>query len=120
MMEMFTSLALLLHQSGTYSNDITESYEPELGTSLYDTFNDPTGHADLPPAYLQASGSDILRDDSIIYERVLREDYKVPTRIDIYKGMPHMFWVFFPTFTTTLQWKEDIVNGVRWLLQQKK
>jgi hypothetical protein len=62
----------------------------------------------------------MLRDDSIIYESVLREEHEIPTRIDIYKGMPHMFWAFFLTFPTTLQWREDLVNGVRWLLQQKK
>jgi acetyl esterase/lipase len=102
------------------TDNMIGSYNPELGTSLYDTFNDPSGHADLPPAYLQASGGDMLRDDSIIYERVLREEYKIPTRIDIYKGMPHMFWSFFPTFKTTRQWREDMVEGVRWLLQQRK
>jgi len=97
----------------------TKSYNPDFSSPLYDTLNDPSGHANLPPAYLQASGGDMLRDDAIIYERILREDYKVPTRINVYKGLPHMFWGFFPTSKAAIQWKEDLSDAVKWLLQKK-
>ncbi|PTB37951.1 hypothetical protein M441DRAFT_91621 [Trichoderma asperellum CBS 433.97] len=40
----------------------------------------------LPPVYFQVAGMDPARDDSLIYERVLREECGVPTRIDIYRA----------------------------------
>lgn len=49
------------------------------------------GHRDLPPAYFQVCGIDPLRDEGLIYERVLREEAGVTTKIDIYKGLGHYF-----------------------------
>ena len=40
-------------------------------------------HKGLPPAYLQISGLDPLRDDGLIYEKVLREA-GVPTKLEVY------------------------------------
>lgn len=47
------------------------------------------GHKHLPPAYLQVCGLDPLRDEALIYGRVLREEAGVKTKIDIYKGLGH-------------------------------
>ena len=30
-------------------------------------------HANLPPAFIQAMGQDVLKDDAVVYEKVLRE-----------------------------------------------
>jgi hypothetical protein len=46
----------------------------------------PTGHKNLPPTYFQICGMDPLRDDSFIYERTLREECAVKTRMDLYPG----------------------------------
>jgi acetyl esterase/lipase len=45
---------------------------------------------DLAPAYFQVASLDRLRDESLIYERVLREENGVPTKIDLYEGFGHM------------------------------
>ena len=46
----------------------------------------------LPPAFFQLGGLDPLRDEALIYERVLREENGLPTRLNVYDGLGHMFW----------------------------
>ena len=61
---------------------------------------------------------DPLRDEALIYEKVLREDYGTKTKVDIYPGFPHAFWSFFPTLKASEKVVEDAVKGVQWLLDQ--
>ncbi|KAK8056556.1 hypothetical protein PG993_001783 [Apiospora rasikravindrae] len=77
------------------------------------------GHRDLPPAYLQICGLDPLRDEGLIYERVLREEAGVCTRLDLYPGLGHYFWTNFPRLEASLRFVEDTVQGVKWLLKQQ-
>ncbi|OKL63988.1 hypothetical protein UA08_00122 [Talaromyces atroroseus] len=77
----------------------------------------PTGHANLPRTYLQVCGMDVLRDEELIYEQVLREENGVETRFDIYPGMPHTFWNMFPMLTQGKKAAKDLEEGVRWLLR---
>ena len=56
-------------------------------------FNPLSGNlAELPPAFIQLGGLDLFRDEGLIYERVLREEYGTPTRLKVYDGFGHMFW----------------------------
>ncbi|KAK0624131.1 Alpha/Beta hydrolase protein [Immersiella caudata] len=50
------------------------------------------GHMGMPPTYFQVCGMDMNRDDGLIYERVLREECAVPTKLDVYSGFPHCWW----------------------------
>ncbi|KAI1100511.1 putative lipase/esterase [Jackrogersella minutella] len=77
------------------------------------------GHRDLPPTYLQICGVDPLRDEGLIYERVLREEAGVKTRLDLYKGFGHYFWTNWPQLERSREFVEDTVKGVKWLLEQK-
>lgn len=47
---------------------------------------------DLPPAFFQIGGLDPLRDEGLLYERLLRERNDTPTRLNVYDGFGHMFW----------------------------
>jgi acetyl esterase/lipase len=76
------------------------------------------GHKDLPPAYLQVCGLDPLRDEALIYERILREEAGVKTKVDVYKGLGHYFWTNFPELEMSKTFVEDTVKGMRWLLEQ--
>ena len=77
------------------------------------------GHKNLPPQYFQICGADPLRDEALVYERGLREDDGVKTKVDIYPGLPHGFWSVFPTMKASKKFVEDSVEGVKWLLEQK-
>lgn len=85
-------------------------------TPLFVPFNHPLGHKDLPPAYFQICGMDPLRDEGLIYERVLREECGVKTRLDVYAGFGHMFWTNWPEMETSRRFVGDTLEGVRWLL----
>ncbi len=92
---------------------VTEAaHEPRFVPFLYD-------HSSLPPAYLQVCGIDPLRDEGLLYERVLREEAGVVTRLDLYPGFCHYFWTNFPLLDKSREFVEDTVKGVRWLLEQR-
>ncbi|KAI3392062.1 hypothetical protein diail_6291 [Diaporthe ilicicola] len=79
--------------------------------------NKPGGHRGLPPAYFQVCGLDPLRDEALIYERVLSEEAGIDTKLDVYPGLGHYFWTNFPLLGASRQFVEDTVKGVQWLLE---
>ncbi|KAH6951298.1 Alpha/Beta hydrolase protein [Fusarium avenaceum] len=98
-----------------------EAYKPDINSPLFVPFNHPDGHTDVPPTYIQVCGLDSLRDEGLIYERVLREENGIPTRLDIYPGLPHHFWEFCPNLTQQIETRtKDTVKGILWLLETGK
>ncbi|EXJ76965.1 hypothetical protein A1O3_10122 [Capronia epimyces CBS 606.96] len=94
------------------------AYNADVSSPLYRAFNtEPLSkHAHVAPkAYFQVCGSDILRDDGLIYEQVLKER-GVETLLDVYPGTPHIFWSVFRTIKQAAKWKADTNKGVGWLL----
>ncbi|KAK1964368.1 alpha/beta-hydrolase [Colletotrichum sublineola] len=111
---------------GASANDggaaIRSIVKPDMESPLFVPFHfgkTGQGHKGLPPVYLQVAGLDPLRDEALIYERVLREEAGVATKLDIYPGLPHYFWTHFPRLEKSRKFVEDSVKGVRWLLEQK-
>lgn len=94
------------------------NYKPEVSSPLYSPILHPKGHGGLPPFYFQVCGMDPLRDEALIYEKILREEYAVSTKLDVYQGVPHAFWSFFPALKVSTRFVEDTVKGMTWLLQQ--
>lgn len=92
-----------------------EAYRP-AATELWNPMNWPAGHADLPPHYFQICGIDVLRDEALIYERILRENCGIKTKVDIYPGLPHVFWANFPTHSKSKNYSPDTNEGLGWLL----
>ncbi|KXJ90039.1 Alpha/Beta hydrolase protein [Microdochium bolleyi] len=74
--------------------------------------------ATMPPTYIQVAGQDPLRDDGIVFEKVLREA-GVKTRLDAYKGVPHGF---AELTEIPLAWKNrvDMLKGFGWLLGKEE
>lgn len=59
---------------------------------------------------------DPLRDEGLLYERILREECGVKTKLDVYPGLPHGFWGFFPHLKSSRAFVKDTMRGVAWLL----
>lgn len=93
---------------------VINAYNPDPKSPLYSALLWPSGHADLPPTYFQVGEFDVVRDDGIIYERVLREA-AVKTKIDTYP-VPHAFQGVFPELPIVKRYNDDMVAGIRWLL----
>ncbi|TXB97345.1 hypothetical protein FocTR4_00011283 [Fusarium oxysporum f. sp. cubense] len=58
------------------------AYKPDPNSPIAVPAVHPSGHSGIPPTYFQVCGLDGLRDESIIYERILEHD-NIPTRLDI-------------------------------------
>lgn len=70
---------------------------------------------DLPKTAVMVAGMDPLRDDGILYERVLREECGVPTKLYVYPGLPHGFGVF-PTLKASQKQVADSIEAIGWML----
>ncbi|KAI1610173.1 Alpha/Beta hydrolase protein [Exophiala viscosa] len=94
-----------------------KGYEPDDDDAIwYAPFNHPKGHKDLPTALFQVDGMDPLRDEALIYERVLREEYSLKTKLYVYPGLPHGHWGFFPFLKASATFRKEQVEGMGWLL----
>ncbi|KAF2163034.1 hypothetical protein M409DRAFT_68676 [Zasmidium cellare ATCC 36951] len=118
--EMYTSISLNDKdpiQSLPSLHAILRRYAPNPRSPLFSPVNslsfDP---AKLPKTYIQVCGLDPLRDDGIIYEKLLREEGGVATRLDVYEKFPHGWWLFMPGLRSSGEAVGDMVRGVGWLL----
>jgi acetyl esterase/lipase len=94
--------------------------EQDRGDPLFSDLLFPTGNSNLPPSYFQICGSDPLRDEALIFERILREDEGIKTKVDVYPGLRHGYWSVNPEMKASRQFVDDWVKGVEWLLGQQK
>lgn len=88
-----------------------EPSNPECSPLLF------TSCGGLPPTYMQVCGQDPLRDEALVYEKILREN-GILTKLDIYPGVGHGFHLIFPFIRVAKKFDQDFKNGVRWLLSQ--
>jgi len=91
-------------------------YKQDSASPLMSPLLWPSGHRGLPPTYFQIAGMDPLRDEALIYESVLRDECGVKTRLDVYPGLPHGFWSWWPKAEFSKKQLKDSLEGLAWLL----
>ncbi|KAF2145861.1 uncharacterized protein K452DRAFT_221021 [Aplosporella prunicola CBS 121167] len=106
--------------SGNYLSYLVGHYKPDQNSPLFNCFNWPTGHHGLPPIHFQICGLDPLRDEGLLYEKVLRTEYNVRTKLTIYPGLPHTFWYFFPDLEVSKTVAGNTTAGFEWMLNGVK
>ncbi|ETN38427.1 uncharacterized protein HMPREF1541_06462 [Cyphellophora europaea CBS 101466] len=72
-------------------------------------------HKDLPPTAVQVAGVDPWRDGGVIYTEELAKA-GVPTRLDAYHGLPHIWWTTFSMVSASRTRFDDMVRAYAWLL----
>ncbi|OCH92009.1 hypothetical protein OBBRIDRAFT_486132 [Obba rivulosa] len=99
---------------GNEMDDCYEKYgarpfDPECSPLLY------TSHKGLAPAFIQVCSADPLRDEAILYERILREA-GIKTMLEVYPGVGHGFHIDLPESKLGLKFVRDFKRGLKWLL----
>ncbi|CAI7622585.1 unnamed protein product [Penicillium discolor] len=69
----------------------------------------------LPPTTLGIAGYDPLRDEGLLYGKLLTEN-GVPTNINVFKGVPHGFRRFGERLAVCKQWDQTMEDGIRWAI----
>ncbi|EOD51436.1 putative lipase 2 protein [Neofusicoccum parvum UCRNP2] len=93
---------------------VMSHYKPDK-SPLFNPFNWETGLKGLPPTFVQVCGLDPLRDEGLLFERLLREECGTTTKLTVYPGVPHAVWSFFPHLEVSKKAVEKAAEGFGWL-----
>ncbi|GME29303.1 Alpha/beta hydrolase fold-3 [Neofusicoccum parvum] len=112
MEENSVGVPIIDRQTTQIINDVAGLNEYSSDPWMFPLLSENLGK--FPPTYLVACGADPLRDDNIIFASELQR-LGVRTKIDVYDGMPHLFWTFarFPPFQVFLS---NLVGGIQFIL----
>jgi acetyl esterase/lipase len=96
-----------------------DAYNPVGNQKLFDVLGGYEDFSGLGPTFFQICGLDPLRDEGMIYERILREKHGVKTKMHVYPGLPHGFASFLAQSPKSEAFRKDTIAGVEWVLSQK-
>ncbi|KAF9878742.1 hypothetical protein CkaCkLH20_03642 [Colletotrichum karsti] len=95
--------------------DVHKVLEPDVKSLWYSPINDPEALPKTSKAYIQVGDKDPLRDDGLIYAKVLR-DNGVEARVDKYENWGHQGWSIFAPKEIPAELPSDTMKGMKWLL----
>ncbi|CAG8361788.1 unnamed protein product [Penicillium salamii] len=90
-------------------------YQQDFLSEDFSPFNSTVSFSALPRTYVQVAGLDVLRDDGIVYAKVLA-DHGIDVRIDAYPGVPHGHFNLWPRLKQSVKCQEDTIWHAGWLL----
>ncbi|TID25987.1 AB hydrolase superfamily protein B1A11.02 [Venturia nashicola] len=99
---------------------LQEILKMDVDSPLFTPCKNPNKHAGLPRAFFQICGMDPLRDEGLCYEKLIREDFDVETKLLVYPGFGHMFWTNYPHLEKSNEFVKDTLEGIRWLFNGGK
>jgi acetyl esterase/lipase len=73
----------------------------------------------LPPTVFGIAGLDPLRDEALLYAKLLSEA-NVPTEIRLFKGVPHGHRRFGDALKASKDWDDCVEEGIAWVLSKPK
>ncbi|OAP64124.1 hypothetical protein AYL99_00096 [Fonsecaea erecta] len=89
------------------------------GHEPYMTPFSQTDYSGLGPVFYQVAEMDIWRDSALLYcDKVKEAGGQV--KVEVYPGLPHLWWSMYPQLSINQKWIHNLVNGVEWLLSQTR
>lgn len=115
---MYSSLKEAVARTGpqTSKKVFQDALSPDIRSDVWNPLVWRSGHQNLPRTYFQVCGMDSQCDDALIYERILRLECDIETKLDVYPGMPHVFWFRYTSHSSCAKFYQDTVQGLGWLL----
>ena len=104
--------------NATSLGKVDNLWNPNRSSEDYSPFaekDQSSCHKGMPKSFFQICGMDPLRDDGLMYERVLRKN-GVETRLEVYPGVPHAHFSFLPDLKISQKCSFDTLDGFGWLL----
>jgi len=92
-------------------------YRPDHSSPDFAPILDPKGFKGLPKAYVAAAGLDPLRDDGIIFAKALQDEGGVESKLGVYPGLCHGWWVLAPKLPASAQYQAAAIDAVGWLMK---
>ncbi|GME32756.1 Alpha/beta hydrolase fold-3 [Neofusicoccum parvum] len=108
--------AFILNTAAVYG--LQQAYAPDVSSPDWSPVNARNHSTGLPPVWTSVCGQDPLRDDGLVYERILR-DHGVKTKLNVTPGVPHGH-VMFPGLKSGSKSNIEAVKGFGWLLGEDK
>ncbi|EIW57056.1 uncharacterized protein TRAVEDRAFT_127653, partial [Trametes versicolor FP-101664 SS1] len=85
--------------------------DPRFSPLLY------ASHVGVPRAFVQGMGRDPVRDDARAYAAALRAAGVAVRHIE-YAGVTHGFHYSYPAISAAVRVRAELVEGIRWLLEE--
>jgi acetyl esterase/lipase len=110
--------------SGSLPKEALARFHEMREANWYDQWTSPMvawpgGNEGLPRTVLMVHGRDHFRDIGLIYERMLREEANVETKLYVYPGLQHGFNVVLAGGEASKGHLKDMLEAITWLLRQE-